>query len=198
MARKNCPGCKSGLVRVTEVRPVQIGRRPPVDVEHHLARCPSCGASFLSPSEMNRVMAAAGEAIRVREGLLQPQEIVEIRKSLGLFLPEFERLLGVGPKTAIRWEKGTVFPNKSTDALLRLVKAFRPNADFLAALHGVTIASAPQAVRVHTSYAPRQRQVERNLSSNGLRSSAWPATDESLKDVQSVPYVPERRTVANV
>jgi len=34
----------------------------------------------------------------------------------------FEELLGVGPKTVIRWEKGTVFQGATADRLMRLLR----------------------------------------------------------------------------
>ena len=39
----------------------------------------------------------------------------------------------------VRWEKGTVFQNKATDSLLRLIDRFREAAGFLGGLHGVEV-----------------------------------------------------------
>jgi hypothetical protein len=39
----------------------------------------------------------------------------------------------------VRWEKGTVFQNRSTDSLLRVVAEFPEVARFLAGLHGVVL-----------------------------------------------------------
>ena len=68
-----------------------------------------------------------------------PDQIRGIRQGLGLTQDAFEKLLGVGPKTVVRWEKGTVFQNRSTDSLLRVVAAHPESARFLALLNGVSL-----------------------------------------------------------
>jgi HTH-type transcriptional regulator/antitoxin MqsA len=81
----------------------------------------------------------ASDAIRAEEGLLSAREIREIREELGLTQQGLERLLGVGPKTVVRWERGTVFQNRSTDSLLRVLRAFPEASGFLAERHGVVL-----------------------------------------------------------
>lgn len=89
-------------------------------------------------------MRRASDAIRQAEGLLSSEAIRDIRKGLGLTQQVFERLLGVGPKTVVRWEKGTVFQNRSTDSPLRIIDALPESARFLARLHGVQLRDHPE------------------------------------------------------
>ncbi len=80
-----------------------------------------------------------------------PEEIRGIREEFELSQAAFEQLLGVGAKTVVRWEKGTVFQNKSTDSLLRIVRQFPDAARALAEQNGVELPSAahwPGAARV--------------------------------------------------
>ena len=51
-------------------------------------------------------------------GLLLPEEIKGLRKSLGLTQREFGDLLQVGGKTATRWETGRGRPSRSLNVLL--------------------------------------------------------------------------------
>jgi HTH-type transcriptional regulator/antitoxin MqsA len=88
---------------------------------------------------MDATLRRASEAIRREEGLLMPDEIRGIRHHLGLTQEAFEKLLGVGPKTVVRWEKGTVFQNRSTDSLLRVVRAEPGAVLFLARLRAVNL-----------------------------------------------------------
>jgi HTH-type transcriptional regulator/antitoxin MqsA len=97
---------------------------------------------------MDATLRRASDAIRREEGLLSSKAIRGIRQNLGLTQHEFEKLLGVGPKTVVRWEKGTVFQNRSTDSLLRVIDALPESARFLARLHGVTLKDRP-GVAVH-------------------------------------------------
>jgi len=88
---------------------------------------------------MDATLRRASDAIRAEEGLLLPSQIRSIREGLGLTQHAFEQLLGVGPKTVVRWEKGSVFQNKATDALLRIVGRFPEVTAFLAELHRVPV-----------------------------------------------------------
>ncbi len=96
---------------------------------------------------MDSAQRLASNAIREQEGLLRPEEIKSIRDRLSISQADFERLLGVGEKTVVRWERGTVFQNAATDNLMRVVSAFPQVAHFLAERHGVTI-EAPDSVQM--------------------------------------------------
>jgi HTH-type transcriptional regulator/antitoxin MqsA len=105
----------------------------------HFSRCRACRGTFYAPGELDATLLQASEAIRREEGLLFPENIRKIRERLGLTQSAFEKLLGVGPKTVVRWEKGTVFQNRSTDSLLRLVDALPECGLLLARLHEVSL-----------------------------------------------------------
>ncbi|MBL0171910.1 MAG: helix-turn-helix domain-containing protein [Gemmatimonadaceae bacterium] len=59
---------------------------------------------------------------RADHGLLTPQELRDIRGQHDLTQQQLEQLLNVGPKTVVRWEKGTVVQNAATVTLLRLLR----------------------------------------------------------------------------
>jgi HTH-type transcriptional regulator/antitoxin MqsA len=103
-----------------------------------------CGGELYAPGQAAATQRRASARIREQDGLLRPEEIRAIRERLGLSQRAFERLLGVGAKTVVRWERGTVFQNRATDALLRLVGSFGAAAEFLAERHGVEL-------RTHTN-----------------------------------------------
>ena len=132
-----CPVCDGSLNQASEEREVRIGRRA-ARVMEELYRCSDCSEALYAPGQMDAAMRRASEAIRKDEGLLSSEAIREIRMKLGLTQAAFERLLGVGPKTVVRWERGTVFQNRSTDSLLRVIDAMPEAAEFLSRLHGVT------------------------------------------------------------
>jgi len=135
---EHCPMCVGALKAISEERKVAIGNRSALVLDQYF-RCEGCGECFYAPGQMETTMRRASEAIRDKEGLLLPAQIRGIRERLGLTQQAFEQLLGVGPKTVVRWEKGSVFQNKATDALLRVVDRFPEVAGFLAELHGVPV-----------------------------------------------------------
>jgi HTH-type transcriptional regulator / antitoxin MqsA len=91
---------------------------------------------------MEAVQMLASEKIRDREGLLRSSEIHSIRSRLHLSQQQFEQLLGVGPKTVVRWEGGTVFQNRATDSLLRLIADVPDVVPYLARRNGVELVPA--------------------------------------------------------
>ena len=142
-----CPACCGVLTPVTEEKEVRVGRRSAL-VRDHFGRCADCGEAFYAPGQMDATLRRATEAIRQQEGLLSSEAVREIREKLGLTQQAFEKLLGVGPKTVVRWERGTVFQNRSTDSLLRVIDANPESARFLARLHGVTLRGDQPGVAV--------------------------------------------------
>lgn len=137
---ERCPVC-GGEARLTrEVGPVTILGRS-VEVEDEYYRCANCGEQVYRPGMMDAVLRRATARIREEDGLLTPEQVREVRRKYGLTQPEFERLLGVGTNTIVRWERGTVPQNAAADSLLRLLDEFPENARYLATLHGVTLRS---------------------------------------------------------
>jgi HTH-type transcriptional regulator/antitoxin MqsA len=70
---------------------------------------------------MERTQQRAVAQIRAEEGLLTPDDIRRIRGKYGLSQARLEALLRTGPKTVVRWERGTVFQSAAADTLLRLL-----------------------------------------------------------------------------
>lgn len=139
MARKDalesCPLCGGKITIFRGKTDVTFGSRS-VSVPDSYERCDACGEGFYAPGELERLERAAVTKIRAAEGLLSPAEIRSVRERLGLSQAAFEELLGVGPKTVVRWERGTVFQNRSTDALIRAVDVVPGMATFLGELAG--------------------------------------------------------------
>ena len=137
---ESCPVCGGMLSPVSEIREVRLGSRSTRALDQFF-RCQECGEELYAPGQFSATQCRASDLIRQEEGLLLPAEIRQIRENLGLTQRAFEELLGVGPKTVVRWERGTVFQNKSTDSLLRIVREVTGAAEYLAAQNGVELAA---------------------------------------------------------
>jgi HTH-type transcriptional regulator/antitoxin MqsA len=157
-----CPLCGGSVTRKNSSMPIALGRRN-VQVAGDFSSCDSCGEVFLAPGETDRVLRAAADQVRQEENLLASSEIIALRKSLGLTQAQFEQMLGVGPKTVVRWERGTVFQNAATDMLLRVLGAVPEAARWLkrhnlrgniapSPAGGLEVRRAPQFARSY-SYA---------------------------------------------
>lgn len=124
MAGRICEACGGQVERM--VGPVPIEFREVtimVDAGEH-DECTSCHEVYFSMDEMEDLERRAIEIARRDKGLLTPAEIRQLRTDLKLKQPDLESLVGVGPKSVTRWEKGTVFQSKSADKLMRMMWEF--------------------------------------------------------------------------
>lgn len=154
---EHCPICDAPGNRVRERREVTLGRRS-VEVKHERFRCPECGEEWYTPDQMTRAQELAAREIRAAEGLLTPAAIRGIREALELSQADFESLLGFGPKTVGRWERGTVIPNASSDLLIRVVGSFPEVVRFLALKSGVAL---PESLTPSLRYDAEWRALVR-------------------------------------
>jgi HTH-type transcriptional regulator/antitoxin MqsA len=136
--RDACVICGGDVRQVQAAHEVRVGQRT-VTLESDHRQCVQCGERFFSPDQLDEIQKRAADTVRREEGLLFPWDIRGIRTRLGLTQAQFERLLGAGPKTVVRWEKGTVFQNGATDSLLRVLAALPEAALILARHHGVSL-----------------------------------------------------------
>ncbi len=136
MTPNTCEVCGSAMRLVRERDEISIGRRSAV-VEVERFRCDACEEAFYTPAQALVAQRAAASELRQQEGLLTPEAIRSTREGFGLTQAEMERLIGVGPKTVVRWERGTVFQNRSTDQLLRVIAAVPEAFRFLAVSSGL-------------------------------------------------------------
>jgi HTH-type transcriptional regulator/antitoxin MqsA len=131
-----CPICDSATELVRSPREIKIGQRRVV-VDDERMRCRECGEEFYLPGQLDATARRAAEQVRREEGLLFPDEIKAIRQRLGMTQAEFEQLLATGPKTVVRWERGTVCQSTTADRLMRLVDVSALNVEYLRDLHGL-------------------------------------------------------------
>lgn len=101
------------------------------DIEH--AACRKCGEMLLSLRDSGSLQRDAVSRVKAARGLLTADEIKALRRSLGLSQAAFERLPGTGPKTVVRWEKGTVFQSATADRLMGLMRELPEAVELLRA-----------------------------------------------------------------
>lgn len=117
-----CPVCGAGDLVLTD-EPIALDLRGETCTVSGIMRrrCGKCGEDMLDPGQTDEILRRAAAILRRERGLLTPQEIRELRGDLHLTQEHLEALLGVGPKTVTRWEKGTVF--QSATAVMRLLRS---------------------------------------------------------------------------
>ncbi len=101
-----------------------------IQVEVDAWRDPETGETYLdgrAVAELDRVKAR-------HLGLLDPQEIRDLRRSLGLTQRELSALLQIGGKSWTRWETGRERPSRSLNVLLRALRDGRIDPGYLRTL----------------------------------------------------------------
>jgi len=84
--------------------------------------CDSCGASYASISNVQKLNRVIGNFVcERRKALLRPEEIKFLRKDLQLKAKELAQTLGVTPQTVSRWENGKAEIGEAHDRLLRSI-----------------------------------------------------------------------------
>lgn len=89
-------------------------------IEH--TTCSACGEVVVALHDAECLQREAARRYREHRGLLAPDEIRALRRSLGLSQAAFEHLLGIGAKTVVRWEKGTILQSATADRLMRVIR----------------------------------------------------------------------------
>ncbi|HEX6369137.1 MAG TPA: type II toxin-antitoxin system MqsA family antitoxin [Longimicrobium sp.] len=146
-----CPICGGPATLVEESHTVSMGGRL-VTYLDRFYRCGGCEETFYSREMLRESHRRATAVIRAEDGLLAPDEIVGLRKKYGLTQAQLERLIGAGPKTVVRWERGTVAQNKTADTLLRVLL---DHPDVVAGLRRQTGLTRP----ARRASAPRVRKA---------------------------------------
>lgn len=121
-----CPECGSGqLLKKTGIYETALfdgDDSKPLQVPNmNWLECDNCGEVIFDDSAMDQI-----ERARYKElGLLPPQEIQEIRSSLGKTQQQMATLLAVGEKTYCRWENGNFYQTRHNDRILRFISRIR-------------------------------------------------------------------------
>lgn len=91
-----------------------------VEVEYY--KCMECGEEFEDPGSKDDPLEKAYREYRRRHGMIQPEEIREMRKLYGLTQQELSKLIGWGGATLSRYENGAL-QDDAHDRILQLIKS---------------------------------------------------------------------------
>ena len=88
------------------------------------AVCKNCGHQVFPSFLAKRNIISMFDAYKEKVGLLTSQDIIDIRKSLGLTQVQFAKRLGCGEKTIARYENGAI-QDKMVDRFIRTISQYR-------------------------------------------------------------------------
>jgi putative zinc finger/helix-turn-helix YgiT family protein len=114
-----CPKCKSDEIIQEKVSQNLNVKGENIEVPAEILICKNCKLEFENMDD--DYFDTAYRIYRQKHGLLQPEEIKEIRKRYELSQKEFSEIIGIGPATLNRYENGAL-QNVSHNNLLRLIR----------------------------------------------------------------------------
>ena len=122
--RKECPDCEIERDLIYgEVSEVLKVRGENIEVTSKIYYCPEGEHYFYDVEDEEDKFEFAYREYRKRKGLLQPEEIRQIREQYGLSQKNFARLLGWGDITIHRYESGAI-QDTVHNGFLSLIKDF--------------------------------------------------------------------------
>ena len=126
MFEYTCPECGRGTVRTTRVHnyKTKVKGYPFVVEEALIGVCDQCHAESFAPEETKRWETLFSRSLEARQAFLSPKEIAELRKSIGLSMEDFARLIGSTRQSLSVWEKEDRAspPLRTADLLMKLVR----------------------------------------------------------------------------
>jgi len=122
----SCPECGQGTVQNQRILnyKTKIKGYPFVVDEALIGECNQCGAHSFAPEETKRWEELFASSLEARQAFLSPKEIRELRRSLGLSMEDFARLIGATRQSISMWEKEErpSPPLRTADLLMKIVQ----------------------------------------------------------------------------
>jgi HTH-type transcriptional regulator/antitoxin MqsA len=114
-------GCSDFEIRIEPDKSLRNGQVYTVDVEYSV--CRQCGDIVVFPEQIKRNDCLVRDAWRKIDGLLTAQEIVALRKKLGLTQQEAAKIFGGGVNAFSKYERSEVIQSVAMDKLMRVALA---------------------------------------------------------------------------
>ena len=170
-----CPNCETETDQkvISEVINIDVrGEMILTPITYYL--CNECGEDFEIPNPEYDPLDQAYREYRKRKGMLQPEEIRDFRKSLGLTQQELSNLLGIGIATLNRYENGAL----QSDAFDRVIRLYENPKNILS-----TLEKSPDLFAESTKTQLIQRLTQFDSTGGNLLNDAIENYSNYLADI---------------
>ena len=120
-----CPDCGRGVVRPKEFLNynTKVDNHPFTIPQAIIGVCDICGAKNFDPQERRRWIDLFNKELESKHAVLSSEDIIRIRKSLGLSMEDFAHLIGCTRQSIYNWEnrKRKIPQSRMADLLLKLI-----------------------------------------------------------------------------
>lgn len=91
-------------------------------LDDRIMLCSACNEMFYTAEQAKEADRRLVDARRQTERLMNGDDIRSLRQSFSLSQAQFESILGIGPKTVVRWENSTAVQSKAIDNVFNMLK----------------------------------------------------------------------------
>lgn len=117
-----CPSCEERTdLKYVKTTEEIIVKNEKINVPVEYYKCLKCGSEFEDPNSKHDPLFLAYKEYRRRYGMMQPEEIRDLRQRYGLTQKELCKLLGWGEVTLSRYENGAL-QDDTHNTILQMVK----------------------------------------------------------------------------
>lgn len=106
---EHCYLCHADAPVVTNPRKFKVPGARAVTIQDTAYQCVRCGEAFYGGGMMDESLRRVAAAVRLRDGLLGPEELISLRESLHHTQARMGEILGVDEELISKWEQG-MFP----------------------------------------------------------------------------------------
>ena len=121
-----CTTCGKGVVRQQEVinYSTKIDNHPFTIPKAIIGVCDVCGINNFNPQERRRWIELFNKELELKQIVLCADDLVKIRKTLGLSMESFAHLIGCTRQSIYNWEnrKRKVPQSRMADLLIKLIR----------------------------------------------------------------------------
>lgn len=180
MTNTSCPYCSSNRISLAsaivseKVTVAGAERAITYRDEHH--KCENCGEIFATYEQARTRESAYAQAIARANGGYTGAEIRALRERYCLKQSEFETALGLGKKTLVRWERGTVPPSAAAVGLLWVADQHPEVFAELAGRNGISIDTSRLPLFTPTTPAREMRLTSSFYAKSEYVGDARPET----------------------
>lgn len=115
-----CPECKEKReIEIRTEKETYPVKNEPIEIDAKVTYCKHCGNQIWNDDVDGDNLKLAFRKYRSAHGLLQPEEIKQIRLKFSLTQIIFSKILGFGDKTIARYETGSI-QDDANDKMIRL------------------------------------------------------------------------------
>lgn len=174
MSKKNvCPVCGTGHLTRKSVEEEFSYKGITGTYKHNFSVCDVCHVDQADSEEMKLNKRAVIRLKKTIEGLLTGEEVLQMRKTLGISQEDASKIFGGGPVAFSKYEKDDVMQSVAMDNIFRLAMDVPGAFEYLCKRSGVPVR------KVNVSWISRVYEggyVSFGSNDNSSNGSAWEKT----------------------